>query len=215
MERGALPHVRAALIAAALLAHCVHALPLPPELTAADVQEEWRQHDIRMWQGWLGSMGISVTEEQLEDLLLRSTQWSDKVDDTLEAPFDPVFDLLAIDQAWALFASATTRPDRLVVEVQRGETWEVVFRRLDPCCTWRDPVLRYRRIRGIWDGQKQSPRPAYRRLSRWIAEEAFGDFPDVDSVRVSLERTHTVYPWEEPDPNVEVRLQRSHRRLDR
>ena len=207
-----LPHLRAAVIALALLGSLVHALPLPPALTPADVQEAWRQSDIEMWQGWLGSLGFEVTKEQLEELLLRSTRWSDKVDDTLEAPFDPVFDFLAIDQAWALFASATTRPDRVVVEIQRGEGWDVVYRRLDPCCTWRDPVLRYRRIRGIWDGQKDKPRPAYRRLTQWIADEAFVDFPDATAARVGLERTHTVFPWQEPDPEVEVRLLRTHRR---
>ncbi len=207
-----LPHLRAALIGIALLGSVIHALPLPPALSKADVQEAWRQADIAMWQRWLGSMGIETTKEQLEDWLLRSTQWSDKVDEKLEAPFAPVFDFLAIDQAWALFASATTRPDRLVVEVQRGEQWEVLFRRLDPCCTWRDPVLRYRRIRGIWDGQKQKPRPAYRRLTEWIARETFVEFPDATAARIGLERTHTVFPWEEPDPDVEVRLLRTHRR---
>jgi hypothetical protein len=204
--------VRAALIGVALFANAVHALPLPAALTDEDVKEAWRQNDIRMWQGWLASIGVEVTEDRLGELLVESTKMSDKVDDTLEAPFEPVFELLAIDQAWALFASATTRPDRLVVEVERGESWDVVFRRLDPCCDWRDPVLRYRRIRGIWDGQKQKPRPAYRRLTQWIANEAFTDFPDITAVRVGLERTHSVFPWEEPDPSVEVRLLRTHRR---
>jgi hypothetical protein len=207
-----LPHLRAAVIALALLGSLVHALPLPPPISEADLKEAWRQHDIGMWQRWLGSIGFDVTKERLEELLVRSTALSDKVDDTLEAPFEPVFDFLAIDQAWALFASATTRPDRVIVEVQRGEAWEVIFRRGDPCCTWRDPVMRYRRVRGIWDGQKKSPRPAYRRMTEWIAAEAFVDYPDATAARVGLERTHTVYPWEEPDPAVEVRLLRTHRR---
>jgi hypothetical protein len=205
-------HVRAGLIAIVLLANVVRAIPFPVAMTEAELHEEWRQDDIEMWRGWLGKAGIDVTHETIEQGLMSWTALSGKVRKTLRAPFDPLFDTLALDQAWALFASATTKPDRLVVEARRDGQWTVLFRRLDPCCTWRDDQLRYRRIRGIWDGQKDHTRPAYRFFSEWVADEVFREYPDADAVRVELERTHSVYPWIEPDPSVEVRLQRIHRR---
>jgi hypothetical protein len=210
--RHLVPHVRAAFIGLVLLAHGIYALPLPSALTPADLREDWRQADIEMWRGWLAKAGIDVTREGIEQGMLGVTSVSGTVQSTLEAPFDPVFDALAIDQSWALFASTSTRPDRLVVSVRQGEDWEPVFRRLDPCCTWRDGQLRYRRIRGIWDGQKDRMRPAYRNLTRWIADQAFRDFPDATEVRVELERSHVTFPWDAPDPAIEIRHVRTHPR---
>jgi hypothetical protein len=206
------PHVRAALIALALLANVVRAIPFAVPLTQAELKEEWRQHDIDMWRGWLANAGIDVSHERIEEWLLKWTKISGTVRVAVRAPFDPLFDTLAVDQAWALFASASTKPDRLVVEARRGGLWTPIYRRLDPCCTWHDDQLRYRRIRGIWDGQKTTARPAYRTLTAWIADEAFREIPDAEAVRVQLERSHTVYPWEEPDPKLEYRHQRVHRR---
>jgi hypothetical protein len=212
-RRPPVAHLRAILLGIVLLAHTVRAIPFPIALTEKELKEEWRQNDIEMWRGWLANAGIDLSHEWIEQWLMKWTGVSGKVRKTLRAPFDPLFDTLAIDQAWALFASATTRPDRLVIEARRDGQWTVLFRRLDPCCTWRDPQLRYRRIRGIWDGQKDSARPAYRGFSQWVADRVFEEFPEVDAVRVELEKTHSVYPWVEPDPSVEVRLQRTHRRM--
>jgi hypothetical protein len=208
------PHLRGALIALALLAHGIYAIPLPPAISEEDLQDEWRQRDIAMWQSWLSSVGVSVTTDQLGEGLTRATALTARIDKTLKLPFKHAFQLTGSNQAWALFASATTKPERLVVEIKRqGSTeWEPVQRRLDPCCEWREDQFRYRRIRGIWDGNKERPKAAYRHLSKWIARQAFVDFPDAERVRLYLERRHSTYPWEPDDPKVEMRHQRQHTR---
>jgi hypothetical protein len=126
----------------------------------------------------------------------------------------PVFDVLGTNQAWALFASATTKPERLVIQIQREGSleWHVVTRRLDPCCTWKEDALRYRRIRGVWDGQRDRMRAAYKGMTKWVAREAFEDFPDATRVRVHLEQRISTYPWEPDDLTVEINHDRVHRR---
>ncbi|MEM6928056.1 MAG: hypothetical protein AAF602_14080, partial [Myxococcota bacterium] len=95
---------------------------------------------------------------------------------------------------------------------ENGRDYRTIARRLDPDATWNDPIIRYRRIRGVWDGQKKRTRRTYRHLAQWLADRAFEDLPDVDHVDVYLEQRRSVYPWEEPDPTITVRHKRKHRR---
>jgi len=208
-------HVRAALIAIALLAHGVYALPLPRAVTDTMLHEDWRQRDILRWQGWLASAGISLSVPQLEGIVVRGSAVSGGLHKTLKRPLKPLFTLTQSDQAWGLFAAATRKPERVVVEVRRGgpsTPWEPVLRRLDPCCTWREDQFRYRRIRGVWDGNKDRAKAAYDPFVDWVARNAFADFPDAERVRVHLEQSRSVYPWDEPDPEVKIRHRRQRSR---
>lgn len=207
-------HTRAALIGLALLAHGIYALPLPKKVTSKDIEDEAHQRDLELWLGWFGAVGLPVTHDGLEVFVVDATAALQALHDGLKKPFRPMFDLLGANQAWALFASATTKPERLVVEIQRrgSAQWEPILRRLDPCCPWKEPVLEYRRIRGIWDGQGEKMRPGYKGLTKWIARRAFEEYPDAVRVRVHLERGISTYPWEPDDPTTETKLQRVHRR---
>lgn len=203
-------HLRAAAIGLVLLGNAIYALPLPVALSKAQMREEGRQQDVTTWKTVLGAVGVQVERETIEEWILWYARSGNDLHNTLKAPFKPLFGLLGANQAWALFASATTRPERLVVEIQTepGGPWVPVLRRLDPCCTWRDDQVRYRRIRGVWDGQKDRPRTPYKNLQRWLADRALEDFPEARRVKVGLERTWSVYPWEDPDPRVERRHER-------
>ena len=207
-------HLRAALLFLALLGNVIYALPLPAPVSAVEIEREGRQRDIEIWLGWLNSAGIAVTHEDLEEGVVAFTGTSGAVHKTLKRPFKPLFDLVGVNQAWALFASATIRPDRLVVEIERapGSGWVTIERRLDPCCTWRDPQLRYRRIRGVWDSQKDTMRAGYKGLTKWIAREALLEHPEAQRVRISLEQVESTYPWEPKKTAVEMRHERVHRR---
>jgi hypothetical protein len=180
------------------------------------VKKEGHQEDIDRWERWLTGAGIAVTHEQLEQFVIDSTKMLGGLHKALKKPWKPLFDLVGANQAWALFASASTRPDRLVVEIERerGTGWIPIERRLDPCCTWRDDQLRYRRIRGVWDGQQDNMRAGYKGLTKWIARQAFLEHPDALRMRVYLEQTESTYPWEPPKdpPHLKVRHERVHRR---
>lgn len=203
MRRPLSSHVRAGLILFALLGHGAYAIPLPPRVTPADVAGK-AADEIGMWQRTLSAAGIPVSKEQLGDWLVSLTGVTSRVHGWMKAPFRPMFSLVGANQAWALFASATVRPERLVVEVkERGQVrWTPLLRRGDPCCTWREDQMRYRRIRGIWDSQFDGARPAYVGLTRWVAARAFEERPEVEQVRVFIERGHSTYPWEPVDPKV-------------
>lgn len=207
-------HARAVAITLALVANAVYALPIPPAVTATKMEEEGRQRDLQAWEETLHAVGVPVDHDQLERLVVSTTTAFDDAHRTMKAPFKPLFDLLGADQSWALFASATTRPDRLEVSVQRkgSDEWETLLRRLDPCCTWHESQLEYRRIRGVWDGQGKKARPAYKGLTKWIASQVFAEMPDAAKVRVRLVRGHSTYPWEEDDPATEPTLERIHLR---
>ncbi|HHO52668.1 MAG TPA: hypothetical protein ENK18_17800 [Deltaproteobacteria bacterium] len=211
---GWLDQLRGAAIAVALVAHGIYALPLPTAINEKAVKEPWRQRDLELWQEALQSVGIEIEKRTLERWLIESTGSAHDLHQRLKKPFRPVFRLTATNQAWALFASATTRPERFVIEIRpRGQiTWEPIHRRLDPCCRWREDLIRYRRIRGIYDGQADRLRPAYRNLTPWLAGLALRDHPDADAVQIYVEQSRSTYPWEPDDPAVEIRNRRIHLR---
>jgi hypothetical protein len=206
-------HLRALAITVALVAHGVHALPLPRPLTHKEVQKDWRQDDIRMWRAWLASVGVDITQEQVSTFLYEWTGFWGRLHKTLKAPFRPIFKLTGTDQRWALFAAATEKPERLVVEYTDADgRTHILLRRLDPPYSWREVQFRYRRIRGIWDGVRDKPTNPYKSMTRWIARLVFAELPEAESVEVRLERQFSTAPWEPDDPEIEIRHVRTHKR---
>lgn len=207
-------HVRGALIAVVLVANGIYALPLPPALSAKEIEEH--AEDLDTWVGILGAVGVEISRDELGQHVRAATAQIAKGHKLLKTPFKPLFDLVGANQAWALFSSASTRPDRLEVQVKRegSEEWQTLLRRLDPCCTWHEGQLEYRRIRGVWDGQGDKMRPGYKGLSKWIAGRVFDELPDARSVRVRMLRGRATYPWEEPNPEVKPALERIHHRAE-
>ncbi len=209
-----LDHLRGALIAVVLVANGIYALPIPPPISAKEIEDH--AEDLDIWVRILGTFGLTIARDELGQEVREVTATMDKGHKLLKTPFKPVFDLVGANQAWALFASASTRPDRLEVQVQRrgSEEWQTLLRRLDPCCTWHEGQLEYRRVRGVWDGQGDKMRPGYKGLSKWIAAQVFAELPDAEVVRVRMLRGRSTYPWEPEDPTETPALQRVHRRSE-
>jgi hypothetical protein len=207
-------HVRGVAVALVLLAHGVYALPLPSSIPEKRIREEGFQKDIDVWMAALGALGLSLPRARVERGVVDAANALHDVHTTLKAPFAPAMDLVGANQAWALFASTTTSPDRLEVSMRvDGEReWRVLLRRLDPCCTWREAALEYRRVRGVWDGQREAPRAGYKGLTKWIAAEVFSEFPEAREVRVRLLRETLTLPGEPPVDEVSVKHERLHRR---
>lgn len=200
-------HARGAALAVALLGHAIYAVPFTERITSADLENPGRQRSLQAWADTINGLGIAISDEELEQHVVDVTRFVNETHQTLKTPYKPVFQLTNTNQQWGLFASATTRPETIVVDVKRAgsDEWETLLRRLDPCCTWREDQFRYRRIRGLWDGLKKSPRPGFRYLVRWIGRRAFEDFDDVEHVRVYMDRGRSTYPWRPPKPERETR----------
>lgn len=185
--------VRAALIALALVPHLVWALPIPKPVSAATLARPDRQAELRAWGGALRGAGFAVSDDALGAWVVNTTGSLSATHRALKAPFRPLERWLGVDQSWALFASPTATPSRLVVEIERQGRWEVVYRKLSPEHRWADATLRYRRVRGIWDiGDKVSP--AYAHLVDTVARWLFERDPTITAVRVSLEQRRIALP---------------------
>lgn len=206
--------LRAVLLTLFILTNLSHAIPVPG-IKADDLEDpDWFMGDMELWSGRLGAVGIELEPEKLQHGV-RGLVWRYKqaVLDIRE-PFSPAFQAIKANQQWGLFAAVTEIPDRLVIEVDRGDGFEVVYQRLDPEHDWGDDIYRYRRIRGIWDSVKsgKKPRGTYRRLAMWTARRLFEEDPSVERVRFKLERLHLSSPWEPVNDEIEVRAERVHRR---
>ncbi len=202
--------IRAIVMLVVVIANVIMAIPRM-KVTEEDLADpEWRDQDIGNWYRWTG--GLGMTAEDFRELVVGLWWgWSEGVR-LLRAPFQPVFGLTHTNQQWGLFAVVSESPDRFIVEVRRDGQWETLYRRLDPEHAWRDDVLKYRRVRGVWDGVKDEPKGTYKRLTKWLAREIFVEQPDVDRVRVVLEKENLALPWDEVDPTTTRRAQRYHRR---
>lgn len=202
--------IRAIVILVVVIANVIMAIPRMKVKDEDLADPEWRKEDVDNWYRWTGGLGMEP--EAFRGMVLSLWWgWSEAVG-ALRAPLKPVFDLTHTNQQWGLFAVVTEAPDRFVVEVRRDGEWETLYRRLDPEHDWRDDVLKYRRVRGVWDGVADEPKGTYKRLTKWIAREIFVEQPDVDRVRVVLEKEDLALPWDEVDPEKTRRAQRYHRR---
>lgn len=203
-------HARAVILAVVLAGQVVYALPLPPAVSASELRAPLRARELAAWRDALAGLGIDLSVDALARFTVTWSRRTSALHEALKAPFAPMFSVTGTNQAWALFAAATTTPDRLVVAIDdgRGGGWRVVSRRLDPRYPWLADPLRYRRIRGVWDAMPDRARPAYEGLTQWIARRAFDAFPEAARVRVTIERGTSVYPWLPADDAVTVRSER-------
>lgn len=199
------------VVALVILANLIFAIPFPKMSEEERADPEWRSGDVDVWFAVLGP--VTGMDRARFGALAREVVWGTRqAIKALRFPFEPVFSALHVNQQWGLFAVVTEEPDSLVVEVRRGGEWETLYRRLDGDHDWHDAQLKYRRIRGVWDGVKDEPKGTYKRLTDWIAWTVFAEQPDVDRVRVVLERRQLSLPWEPIDPEVTRRAERYHRR---
>jgi hypothetical protein len=204
--------LRAALIAVALVANATHALPYSDISPEDRAKPDYGQPALDLWWGWFGP-ALPVARETFDGAVRWAWFAGHDVVHALRAPFHPFFSLFHLNQQWGLFAVVTEDPDALLIEVRRGgDNWSVLYRRLDGDKDWHDRQLKYRRIRGVWDGVKDEPKGTYKRMSTWIARMIFTEMPKVDRVRVSLERTHLSLPWEPVDATRSQRAERYFRR---
>ena len=201
------------MITIVLLVNGIFALPYN-KMTLENVTDpEWEKGDFALWYGWLDPV-LTMSQDRFSAIVRRLMWAQHETVRMLRLPWKPFFDRLHINQQWGLFAVVSESPERLVIEVRRNGEWEVLYRRLDGEHDWHDNQLKYRRIRGVWDGVKEEPKGTYKRMAKWIARMVFLEQPDVDRVRVVLEKHRENLPWEEVDPSITRRAEKYHKRED-
>lgn len=204
------PSVRAALIAAALVANGLMALPLPKSVKRSNFDLPVAREELAAIRGHLGRLGVELTHEELADAFVAWGRPLAEARGWLTEPLKHPFRILGMGQSWGLFTYPDTWPHRLVVEARpKGGVYERLYAGLDPEHDWRRDVFVYRRVRGVYDGNTNKPGASWNNFARWTADRVFEEFRGYDEVRVFFERFHTVPPGGEPDPEVVVRHSRT------
>jgi hypothetical protein len=75
------------------------------------------------------------------------------------------------------------------VEARRGdEPWKILFRALDDQHTNARETLEYRRVRNLWNPNRRGAKPLYPAFAAWMARRIFLEHPELDQVRIQMER---------------------------
>lgn len=200
------PAIRAAILALVLVVEGVTALPIPHTVRKRDfAQEPVAVEEIETQRALLARLGIHLSHAEIVDgLYVSGSAWAGLYGRATK-PLGPLFRVLGIGQSWGLFTYPDTFPHQLIVEVRKSKTgpWELWYAGLDAEHAWMRDVLTYRRVRGVYDGQTTKPGASWNNITRWLAARACVADADVQYVRVSFRRFHTVRPDQAADPSTE------------
>lgn len=162
-------HVRAALIALAILVGLLDGLPIP------------------------SASERPTMERRLSPGTVKAVDAIDRVRVKLLRPFRRVAEVTRVRQRWKLFAGASRKRYRMRIEARTGPTaeWELVYRVLDDEHDFMADAIEYRRTRGAWNPHSsRGPRGGYTSFARWISWRVLDAYPAYTEVRVQHERIY-------------------------
>ncbi len=198
-RRGVWPHVRAALVAAHILAVIVLAIPDAGgvALNRASWKNPTVQAELRGWAERLSSLGIQTDAPRLEQRVYETARsWTETLA-AIRRPLRPYVDIVGVRQTWRMFVAPHRHPGRLHVDIQRDGRWESIQIARSDEHDWRGAQLDHVRARAmVFRYGWKRYRRRYHRLTRWIAARAAEDFPEASHVRVRLHRFRTPTPHE-------------------
>lgn len=190
------PHLRALFVVLHVAAIVLVAIPAPQ---GGMNRKAWKQPTVQAefaaWGDRLRGMGLSLTNDELEDHLWSFAGSYMRIRNRVLAPTRPYTTYLGTSQSWRMFVAPHRHPSRLEVAVQRGDDWEVVYLQTRPGPDWLEHILEHDRTRSVlfryaWPAY----RGRYKRFSQWLATRAAADFPDAEQVRVRWLRQRSPSP---------------------
>lgn len=184
-------HMRAALIAAHIVAMGLFALPRPAAISSAnDFRTIQVQGELVRWGKRLG-LPPSELRRQVRIAMIRYSQ----VYPRLVEPIEPYRGWVGVRQGWHLFSAGPKNPHEVHVAIDTGGGFRTIRVTGDADHDWRETQLRHHRVRKI---ERKFWRTTIVRewygWSNWCAERAFEDSPSARAVRVRQVR------WETPAP---------------
>jgi len=214
-KTSAIPKVRAAIIAFALVIHGLLAAPLPQPVSKRDFKGPVSAQEVEKWHELATAVGWEMTDQEFQDLVMTVSNGIGETHVAMEKPIKKALRITGTGQGWALFAVPDAYPHRLEIQGKRSgdRNWHFIYRRHDPeFSEFLGSQINYRRVRGIYDGSSRRPGRTYKNFTKWVAVHAFNQFPELTEVRVRMIRAHTTIPGEEPDPETKVRNTRRYTR---
>lgn len=193
------------MLAVVILANAWVALPIGPRTTEKDLTRGDVKEQIDEWMGMLSKLG--VTRPQFETFVVKASGFFVDVDNAVSKPIHPFNQLFRTGQNWALFTGADRTPLRFTLRGYTADgTIVPLFRRLDPEATYLSELLNFRRVRGLYDLDRDEIPKRYKIFSRWIAAKAFESHPDLVAIEVFQEEQRTPLPGQKPDLSVKQRF---------
>jgi hypothetical protein len=199
---GVWDHLRAALLAGLLIIQAADAIPLP-ELKPRHLANPVAKVELRRWAHILTDLGRPTSPDEVRDFGLRLGGLTTVFRRAVLGPWRPLRTLTGTGQSWGLFAYPEPQAGRLIVEGRReGEPFVPVFRAGELEEGELGPMLRYRRLRGVWDdaGDRPQPRAVYDRLVDLVAQRVFAADPQLVEVEVRIDEVSVILPTEGEDP---------------
>jgi len=158
--RGAWPHVRASLVALAIVVGLIDGCPIPPAKT---VPEGYRD-TVKSWAHLRHD--VMTPFKPLGELLRLRQTWK-------------LFPTAKIQQhrMWVEARKSGTK-----------DSWELLYRPHDPDHDLFADRIEYRRLRGVWNPGTSGTRSGYGPFVEWLSAEIFSARTDIDRVRVRMEK---------------------------
>ncbi len=196
--RGVWPHVRAVLLLLHIVAVVLMALPAPIGSDRDDTYEMASvREQLQQLSEALGAVGIEASEDEIAELSKTSARRILAARKAALRPFRPYYSLAGTRQGYRMFSGVSLYGDRLQVEIDRGDDWELIYLARDPDHRWRWWTFNHELTRSLlYRYVEKRYRRRFEAMTRWIAREAATDFPDVERVRVSFLRQRTPSPAE-------------------
>ena len=193
------PHVRAAFVAAHILAVLI--LAIPDAAGPAARRSAWKnptvQGEFDAWSRRLTALGVATSRDELEERVwVAATTWT-RFTLALRRPLVPYGDCCGVRQRWRMFVAPQRHPSRLHVDLFEDGRWRPIWIERSGEYDWRAHQFDATRVRSMtfryaWKEYERH----YVQFGRWIAARAAEDFPAATKVRVRLYDFRTPTPEE-------------------
>jgi hypothetical protein len=198
------PALRALAISVALALQLASAIPARP-LSAGGMSKPEGVRLVSWLQRTFGAVGVDRSQAEWTDGLIGASQSMAALRNAAFAPLGPWFHYTQTGQQWPLFLNPNRECFRLLVEARKPPRrrkeadWVLLYRASDVDRARLSSLLRYRRLRGIYNASaKRGPHAEYEGFASWLADHLLADHPKYALVRVSLERLAIGAPGSEP-----------------
>ncbi|MEZ4318079.1 MAG: hypothetical protein R3F61_11265 [Myxococcota bacterium] len=192
------PHVRAALLAAHLLAIVLMALPSPQGgMNRSAWKDPTVQGELAAWTLRLNAVGIGMQQPEVEELAWNLANAYEDGRGVVLAPFMPYYRYCGTWQSWRMFVAPHRFPGRLTIDVMERGEWRTIYVARSADHTWRATQLDHDRMRAaIFRYGWRHYRRSYGTFGSWVAARVIEDFPDAERVRLRFYKYRTASPEE-------------------
>jgi len=155
------------------------------------------QNELAAWTARLQRLGLSITQEELEERIWDLAVGYEGVRQAVLAPFRPYYEYCGTWQSWRMFVAPHRYPGRLEIDVDRGHGWEPLYVARSPEHSWRRTLFDHDRSRAaIFRYSWKHYRGPRKDFTDWVAREVMAEDPEAREIRVSWKRYRTPSPEE-------------------